>query len=52
MLNYDTDKGGYVVDLDKEKLDEAPRHLPGMQPDYDEAYGRNVFSYYGLIYPW
>ena len=52
MLNYNKDKGGYVVDLDREKLDEAPRHLPGIQPDYDEAYGRSVFSYYGLIYPW
>ena len=52
MLNYDTDKGGYVVDLAKETLDEAPRHLPGEQPDYDDAYGRSVFQYYGLIYPW
>ena len=52
MLNYDTHRGGYVVDLDKDRLNEAPRHLPGVQPDYDEAYGRSVFSYYGLIYPW
>ncbi|WP_022681369.1 PRC-barrel domain-containing protein [Sphingobium bisphenolivorans] len=52
MLSYDTDLGGYVVDLSKEMLDDAPRHLPHEQPDYDEAYGRNVFQYYGLIYPW
>ena len=52
MLTYDTGKGGYVVDLSKETLDNAPRHLPGTAPDYDEAYGRSVFQYYGLIYPW
>lgn len=52
MLSYDTDKGGYVVDLAKETLDDAPRHLPDERPDYDDAYGRSVFQYYGLIYPW
>ncbi len=52
MLNYDTDKGGYVVDLSKETLENAPRHVVDPRPEYDEAYGRNVFSYYGLIYPW
>lgn len=52
MLSYDTDKGGYIVDLSKEVLDSAPRHLADTRPEYDETYGRNVYSYYGLIYPW
>lgn len=52
MLHYDVDKGGYVVDLAKDILDEAPRHLPHERPLYDDAYGRSVFQYYGLIYPW
>lgn len=52
MLSYDTDKGGYTVDLSKEMLDNAPSHLPGTPPEYDESYGRNVYSYYSLIYPW
>lgn len=52
MLNYETDKGGYVVDLSRETLDSAPKHLPGERPDYTDAYGRSVFQYYGLIYPW
>ncbi|SCW82227.1 PRC-barrel domain-containing protein [Sphingobium faniae] len=52
MLDYDTDKGGYVVELTKQALDDAPRHNAGDHPDYDEAYGRSVFQYYGLIYPW
>ncbi|MBH1991772.1 MAG: PRC-barrel domain-containing protein [Sphingomonadaceae bacterium] len=52
MLNYDTDKGGYVVDLDKQILDNAPRYDGGQRPEYDDGYGRNVHQYYGLIYPW
>ncbi|MCI4590270.1 PRC-barrel domain-containing protein [Sphingobium sp. BYY-5] len=52
MLRYDVDKGGYVVDLDKQQLDDAPRHTADQRPDYDEDYGRNVYRYYGLIYPW
>jgi len=52
MLDYDTDQGGYVVDLTKETLENAPRHLPEDQPDYGDSYGRSVFNYYGLIYPW
>lgn len=52
MLSYDTGKGGYVVDLDKEALDQAPRHLPDEEPDYNDTYGRSVFQYYGLLYPW
>jgi sporulation protein YlmC with PRC-barrel domain len=52
MLHYDTDKGGYVVDLAKDILEDAPRHLPDERPDYNDTYGRSVFQYYGLIYPW
>ncbi|MCP1471210.1 hypothetical protein J3E64_002914 [Sphingobium sp. OAS761] len=52
ILTYDTDKGGYVVDLDKQLLDDAPRHAPDGRPDYDDSYGRNVYQYYGQIYPW
>lgn len=52
MLTYDTDQGGYVVDLDKQLLDNAPRYGTDQRPDYDEGYVRNVYQYYGLIYPW
>jgi hypothetical protein len=38
MLEYDTGKGGYLVDLSKDQLNDAPRHMPGMKPDYDETY--------------
>lgn len=52
MLTYDVAQGGYVVDLDKQLLDNAPRYTADHRPDYDEGYGRNVYQYYGLIYPW
>jgi hypothetical protein len=52
MLNYDTQQGGYVVELDKQVLDNAPRYNTDQRPDYDDGYGRNVYQYYGLIYPW
>lgn len=52
MLEYDTGKGGYVVGLSKEVLEKAPRYLAEERPSYDDNYGRSVFEYYGLIYPW
>lgn len=52
MLNYDTDKNGYLVDLDKAVLDDAPRYAAGSEPAYDREYGRSVYDYYGLMYPW
>lgn len=52
MLNYDTAQGGYVVELDKQVLDNAPHYAGAERPDYDDGYGRNVYQYYGLAYPW
>ena len=47
-LTYDPSQGGYVVDLDKSKLEGAPRYLAGEEPVYDRAYGRSLYDYYGL----
>lgn len=49
-LTYDTDQGGYVVDIDKETLEGAPRYADE-EPRYDRAYGEQVYGYYGLPYP-
>lgn len=51
MLTYETDKGGYVVDLTQEQLDSAPRHGTAF-PEYDHNYGRRIFDYYGMAYPY
>lgn len=51
MLNYDPGRGGYVVDLAKELLKDAPRYGKDAEPSYDERYGRSIYDYYGLGYP-
>lgn len=48
MLNYDTSQGGYVVPLDKAKLDGAPRYADSSVPEYDDPYTTRINSYYGL----
>ena len=48
MLKYDTDLGGYVVPLDKAKLENAPRYESERTPEYSDDYGRKVYDYYGV----
>ena len=50
VLTYDTNKGGYVVDLDKSTLEGAPTYRAGDYPYGDPAYGRSVYDYYGVPY--
>ena len=47
MLKYDTAKEGYVVPLDKDKLDKAPRYAETEVPEYTTDYGKRVYNYYG-----
>ena len=47
MLKYDTSRDGYVVPLDKSRLEGAPRYSDEV-PDYDDVYRTNVDKYYGL----
>jgi sporulation protein YlmC with PRC-barrel domain len=51
-LEYDPDRGGYVVDLDKETLKSGPSYRPGEEPDFDRDFDRRVYDYYGIIYTW
>ena len=48
MLKYDTAKDGYVVPLDKAKLENAPRYPSNDLPEYSPEYGRRVNGYYGV----
>ena len=48
MLHYDNDKDGYVVNLDKSKLDKAPHYPEADEPLYTDEYGRKVYDYYGV----
>lgn len=47
-LTYDTSQGGYVVDIEKSQLENAPRYSRDREPTYDDTYGRQVYSYYGV----
>ena len=48
MLEYDTSQEGYVVPLDKAKLEGAPSYADDRVPDYDDTYRATVDKYYGL----
>ena len=48
LLEYNTGRGGYVVPIDKDTLDGAPRYEAKQRPEYDDEYGRTVYDYYGV----
>jgi hypothetical protein len=48
VLTYDTSKGGYVVDLDKNRLQNAPSCAASETPNWsDPTYGRRIDDCYG-----
>lgn len=51
VLDYETDSSGYVVDLDKDDLTNAPRYPQGAEPVFDRDYDRQVHGHYGVTYP-
>lgn len=50
VLDYDTRVGGFVVDIDRERLEGAPHYGRDETPWADPQYGRNVYGYYGVPY--
>lgn len=52
VLTYDTEQGGYVVNVDKSVLEKAPRYASDSAPPFDHGYGREVYGYYGVNYPY
>ncbi len=49
-LDYDTERGGYRVDIDKDKLKDAPSYKSGSEATFTRQYGERVYSYYGVAY--
>jgi hypothetical protein len=47
-LRYDTGREGYVVNVDKAMLEGSPSYRPDDAPDFDDAYGERISTYYGL----
>ncbi|BBK35945.1 photosystem reaction center subunit H [Allostella sp. ATCC 35155] len=52
VLDYDPRQGGYVVHMDADKLRGAPTYDMDSPPWGDPAYGRRVYDYYGIAYPY
>ncbi len=46
MLKYDSEKDGYVVPLDKDRIKNAPKYSEVAAPIYDRKYSDQVNSYY------
>ncbi len=55
LLHYDTDRGGYVVPLDKAELKGAPHYerdeLVSLGGPSHQQYGERIFEYYGAYGP-
>ncbi len=51
-LKYDTRKGGYVINMDKEKLQNAPSIDRDTDFTWTPDYGRGVDRYYGTASMW
>jgi len=45
VLTYDTRLGGYVVDLDRSRLEKAPSYTSANQPDWN-TYRDRIDAYY------
>ena len=53
VLTYDTAMGGYVVDLDRSKLEGAPSYGTSETPNWsDRRWGQKVHEYYGARPYW
>jgi hypothetical protein len=47
-LSYDTEMGGYVVDIDRDVLEGAPSYTDESTAEWnDKEWGRDVYAYYG-----
>ena len=49
-LDYSKDKDGYVVNIAKDRLKDAPRFSRDKEPNWDRDYGEKVYGYYGVMY--
>jgi PRC-barrel domain len=49
MLKYNVRQGGYVVDLDRRRLEGAPSYSASNLPNWsDPVYGHRIDDYYGV----
>ena len=49
-LEYDEEQGGYVIDIDKDALEDVPHYGANAMPRFTSNYGRRVDEAYGVTY--
>jgi len=50
LLDYDEQVGGYVVDIDREQLEKAPRFAESREPDWaDRDYTARIDEYWMIL---
>jgi hypothetical protein len=53
VLTYDMRQGGFVIDLDRSRLEKAPSYTPSNVPNWsDRTYGSRIDDYYGMSSYW
>ncbi|MBV9825179.1 MAG: PRC-barrel domain-containing protein [Alphaproteobacteria bacterium] len=50
-LTYDTGLGGYVVNANRARLEQAPRYAPGTEPSWTDPGYRDRIDQYWMIPP-
>ena len=49
VLNYDTRQGGFVIDLDRSRLEKAPSYMASDVPNWsDRTYSGRIDAFYGV----
>ncbi|WP_026870847.1 PRC-barrel domain-containing protein [Inquilinus limosus] len=51
-LEYDTNQGGYVVNLSREQLEGAPVYAEETPPRWNREYEQDIHDYYGISPYW
>ena len=49
-LTYDPQRGGYVIDVDREQLERAPSYAASEDPWSDPEHRQNIFGFDGFNY--
>jgi hypothetical protein len=53
VLSYDTRQGGFVIDLDRRRLEKAPSYMASNVPNWsDRTYGNRTDEFYGVPSYW
>ncbi|MDR6289247.1 hypothetical protein E9232_001762 [Inquilinus ginsengisoli] len=51
-LTYDTDRGGYVVNVSREQLEGAPAFADNAEPQWNREYEQRIHDHYGVTPYW